>query len=700
MKKHLLLFLLVLVQFLGFAQEKPSWQQLNRHKLACEKILAEFAGKPESIAQLIKEGEDGLKLCADTDYEHKFAFHQALGTGYYYRQDFQKASLYFEQAYKDATAGKMTEKSLKPLGNLISIYHYLGQQTKADSAAQKLKQVIDGVDAPKSKSDAYYNLGLYNQQQKFYYEIALTNFLKSAELHKSVLDTTTIPKLKLDYGTKLMMVAEIYLYLKQPDKALQYLREVEPYLGMSKIVDIATYGKFVRSYALLNQEKEALHYYDLLHQTAAETNGRWSELVSSNLTMATLTQNRKEYRRALAYIDKADKQSKLDNQEILTSAVNLSYGEYYRELKHYGKAAAYFKIAEPGLALFNKEQYIDLLKSLTAVEIALGNSGDAETYYAKFIALSDSLTSQKISLNIAETEAVFQNNFKQQQIEVQNLQLKQNSTQRLWLLSGLALLTLISVLLIIIYHNKKRTAQVLDEKNKTLASLNTELEEANQTKARLFSIISHDLRSPISQIYQFLKLQQLNPQLLNETQRAQLSERIQTATGSLLETMEDLLLWSKTQMSQFKVAMQPTEVAIVVNQCLKLMQLNLEAKNLTVEDKVPPQAVIESDPYYLQTILRNLLQNAIRAAEVGSVIQVDFVQKDGRTSVLSIGNSGGAFSQQQYLASISSEDKAQSLNGLGIRLIAELSEKIHLEVQFSNPLPNFTRADLIFKANG
>lgn len=689
----LLLLLGLFGSFCAFGQAR--WPKLEAHKIACEKILAEFAGKPESIAQLIREGEEGLKLCGNTDYEYQFAFNQALGTGYYYQQDFKKAGTYFERAYKQATAGGMAEKSLKPLGNLVSVYHYLGQQSQADSAALQLKLAIEGVNAPKSKSDAYYNLGLYNQQQKFYYGIALDNFLKSAELHRAVLDTTTIPKLKLDYSAKLMMVAEIYLYLKQPDKAIQYLQEVKPYLGMSKIVDVAAHGRFVRSYALLNDEKAALRYYRLLQKTAAETTGRWSELVSSNLTMATLAQNRKDFRRALSYLDKADKQAKMDNQEILTSSVSLAYGEYYKDLKEYDKAAAYYKVAEHGSALFDKEQYLDLLKSLTAVEIALGNAGEAGEHYAKYLALSDSLTSQKIALNIAETEAVFQNNFKQRQIKVQYLQLAQNRRQRLWLIAGLVLLGLVSVLLIVIYQNKKRTARLLDAKNKALARLNHALEEANQTKARFFSIISHDLRSPISQVYQFLNLQQLNPQLLDETQRAQLSEKIQAATGSLLETMEDLLLWSKTQMSQFKVARQPTEVAVVMGQCLKLMQLNLEAKKLTIDNRVPPNARVITDPDYLQTILRNLLQNAIKAAEPGSVIGVDYTQND-EAVVLSIDNSGAVFSQQDFLGSISGEGNGQGLNGLGLRLIAELSEKIDVKVNFTNPSSNFTRAELVF----
>ncbi|MEJ7674254.1 MAG: hypothetical protein WKF59_16565 [Chitinophagaceae bacterium] len=198
----------------------------------------------------------------------------------------------------------------------------MGLQAKADEAVKKLEQIAESVDTLKNKSDIYYNLGLYYQQQKFYYNIALSNFLKSAELHKPIADTTKILKRKLDYGVKLMGVTEIYLFLKQPEKALQYLEEVKPYLNLSIIFDIAAYGKFLRSYVLLNNQTEALKYYNLLQQTAAKTPGKWSELVSSNLEMATLSLKTKDYELAKSYIDKADKQSKLDNKEILTSAVN------------------------------------------------------------------------------------------------------------------------------------------------------------------------------------------------------------------------------------------------------------------------------------------------------------------------------------------------------------------------------------------
>ena len=447
--------------FLGLncqAQEKNHQQLLDEKKTSLENIMATFSGKPESFDELIKTGKEGLAITTVKEHSYKFLFHHAIGTGFYYKQDFKSAKENFEHAYSEAVKGNMMEKSTKPLGNLVSIYHYMGLQEKADSAARQLKVLAETIDTLKNKSDIYYNLGLYNQQQKFYYSIALDNFLKSAELHKPVADTAKTIKLKTDYGTKLMMVAEIYLYLKQPTKALQYLEEVNPFLNLSKVVDISAYGKFLRSYVQLNNKAEAFRYYNLLQKTAESSPGKWSEMVSSNLEMASLALKEEDYPLAKSYIDKADKQSRIDNKEILTSTVSLSYGDYYRATTDYTQALSYYKKAEHGSSVYNKEQYADLLKSLTAVEILTGNQNDAIATFNKFVTLSDSLTNRKISLNIAEMEAVFQNKNKEQQITSKNLQLTAARRQQLGLIAGFSLLVLIGVLLIIIYKNKKKIA--------------------------------------------------------------------------------------------------------------------------------------------------------------------------------------------------------------------------------------------------
>jgi len=686
----LLLFSLSLV---SQAQQKTHQQLLDEKKATLDGVMAAFSGKPESFDALIQTGTEGLAIAKEGEFDYTFLFHQAIGTGYYYKQDFKSASQNFEAAYTIAVKGNMIEKSTKPLGNLVSIYHYMGLQGKADSAAQQLKQIAETTDTLKNRSDIYYNLGLYNQQQKFYYSIALDNFLKSVELFKPIADTATVTKLKTDYGIKLAMVAEIYLYLKQPAKALQYLEYVKPYLGLSKIVAISAYGKFVRSYVQLNDKSEALRYYDLLHETTATSPGQWSELVSSNLEMSSLALKEKEFELAKSYIDKADKQSKIDNKEILTSSVNLSYGDYYKTIGDYKQALFYYKIAEPGSAIYNKEQYADLLKSLAEVEILTGDRTEAATTFSKYIALSDSLTQRKISLNLAEMEAVFQNKNKQQQIDLQKTQLSFAHKQKIWLIGGLALAALVALLLIVVYRNKKRSAELLDEKNKKLLQLNDALEEANHTKAKLFSIISHDLRSPISQVYQFLKLQQLNPQALNENQKIELSNKIQTATGSLLETMEDLLLWSKTQMSEFKTNIQTTRLLPIINSCQNLLQLNTESKNITYRNLLEENTTVKTDPYYLQTIIRNLLQNAVKAAPENTAIEIGTRQSQNGLTFY-IQNQGGTFTQEEYKQIISSGEYTKSLNGLGLRLVEELSQKIGVTVFFKNKMETGTCVEI------
>ncbi len=694
MQRIIILFSFLFFSFFCAAQSKDHYVLLDKKKAACESILAAFSGKPETFDQLIKEGTEGLAITNAEDHEYKFSFHQAIGTAYYYKQDFKSAKDNLEQAYTEASKGNLVEKSTKPLGHLVSIYHYMGLQTKADEAVKKLEQIAESVDTLKNKSDIYHNLGLYYQQQKFYYNIALSNFLKSAELHKPIADTTKILKKKLDYGVKLMGVAEIYLYLKQPDKALQYLEEVKPNLNLSMIVDITAYGKFLRSYVLLNNQTEALKYYNLLQQTAAKTPGKWSEMVSSNLEMASISLKTKDYQLAKIYIDKADKQSKLDNNEMLTSAVNFSYGDYYKSLNDYSQAAKYYKIAEHGSAIYNKEQYADLLKSLTAVEILSGNKKDAADYFNTYVTLSDSLTQRKIGLNLAEMEAQYQNKNKQEKIDVlsaesiiNNLEIKNANRQRIFFIIAFILLLGIITSMIMMYRNKQKSGRLLQKKNKEMNVLNENLEKANITKAKLFSIISHDLRNPISQVYQFLDLQKTNPDIFNEDEKRKYNEQISVAAGVVLETMEDLLIWSKTQMQQFTISKEKVYASQCVQNIDDLLHSQLEKRKIKLLESIDPLITMQTDKNIITIIIRNLLQNAITYSPDNSTITITAKQQNNTTQLI-IADEGAGMPErirrvfnEPYMAVNSNQ------SGLGLTIVKEMAELIHANIEISSNKP-------------
>ncbi|MDQ8006260.1 MAG: ATP-binding protein [Pedobacter sp.] len=702
MKNYLLTLLLVCLTSLAFAQGNEHTDKLKKQQKKCDEIMATFSGKPETLEALIKEGNIGLKMTKPSDHEFRFAFNMAIGTGYYYKQDFKNTQLHFEQAFDDAQDAKLLEKSLKPLGHLVVLYHYLGLQTKADAAAVKLKYFVESNDTLKTKSHIYYNLGIYNQQQKFYYSIALSNFLKAVELHKPIADTTKIVKQKLDYAVMLSVVAEVYIYMKQPKKAIEYLNEAKPYLGLSKIIDISAYGKFVRSYVQLNNRAEALKYYQLLHATAGEGQGNWSEMVSSSLEIAALEMKAGNFAQAKKYIDKADVQAKKDNKEILTSSVNATYGDYYKALKNYPSAIKYYKLAENGSRTYNKEQYVDLLKSLTAVEILSGNQQSAQTHFNQYVSLSDSLNQSKISLNLAEMEAKFQNQFKEQKIgalnkenDIKDLQLRQEKTTRALLIGGAVLLLLVLAAILYSYRTKQKANLLLAFKNAQLDALNEELSNANQTKTKLFSIISHDLRSPVSQLFTFLKLQQANPNAFSEENKQQHQQKLMQSSRQLLATMEDLLIWSKSQMEHFELMENQIDVEGLFSEAKLLMQNQADAKNLEINIANLGVQSLQSDENLLTIVLRNLIQNAINHAYESTAIDLSTGVNEKNQSFITVANKGDVISEEKINALMNETHVQSKSSGYGLVIVKELLQKIDASLQIVSD-ENSTKMTVFF----
>lgn len=147
-------------------------------------------------------------------------------------------------------------------------------------------------------------------------------------------------------------------------------------------------------------------------------------------------------------------------------------------------------------------------------------------------------------------------------------------------------------------------------------------------------------------------------------------------------------------MSQFKTDIQTVPLLSAVQQCEQLLQLNSEARNVRIENNIPQHAVIETDPNYFQTIIRNLLQNAIKAAPEGSIVKIEATSEEDIIQSITISNTGKPFTQQQYQEALSGSELGKGLSGLGLRIVEELSHKIGATVQFINPEPDMTVATI------
>ncbi|MCF2489420.1 HAMP domain-containing sensor histidine kinase [Dyadobacter sp. CY347] len=700
MKKILLiLFLSTTLLSNIYAQVIPD---LSRYKTTKEKLkaladLCDSLALAEDVEREKAISKYALQLAPANDWYFRSVFHYNLG--FTYESSDPDSSIYFnEQSLADARKGKLPTRIVMVLQRLLfSYYNTAGHTHKSENTLREMLASIDTTKNENTKVALYATIGNY-YSVKGQYNTQIQYLLKSIAIKKKLIEQG-VTKDREDVVVDLMSLSEIYIQMAQGEKGLYYAKEGRKYIVAYKPYLNHHYKDMTDVYILLKQPEMAKIYYDSLAGMITPDNqnaGRRTNKIAADLGFADYYLSNKKLDSAAIFIKRANDLAPKWASEFLMSQVNYMTGELYMAQKQYAKALPLLKAAEPNSTAFGFEIHASLLQSLARCYAATGQWQQAYAYYDKYAPIRDSLYVESSRKSIADAEAQYQNKDKQQQIEMKNIQIDKAKKQLIWLISGLALLALSLVLLGVIYRNKKKNAEILDHKNKELAKLIAELEEANRTKAKLFSIISHDLRSPISQVYQFLKLQQLNPKLLSDLQKAELSEKIQTATGSLLETMEDLLLWSKTQMNQFKADIQPVDVSYIASQSLKLLQLNIDSKNIRIENDVPADTMVRTDPYYLQAIIRNLLQNAVKASDENGLIRLGIKDLENQLTFF-IENGGRAFSQEDYEVILAQKDVGKGLSGLGLKLVDELSVKTGLGVRFENPGESVTRSMVIFQ---
>jgi signal transduction histidine kinase len=316
-----------------------------------------------------------------------------------------------------------------------------------------------------------------------------------------------------------------------------------------------------------------------------------------------------------------------------------------------------------------------------------GNPKAALTYYEEYAAQTDSITKEKLSTNFADQETRYQTARKEQQIasldkenRLEVLELQNASRTRLLLVIGLAALGIIALLLYFIYRNKEKLNRVLNKKNDQLGELNQQLALANETKARLFGIIGHDLRAPVGKIVQLLHLQKENPGLLNEQSKQKHEEKLKTASENVLETMEDLLLWSKSQMQHFTPEFLPLKIKTIIQKESDFLQQSAEDKNLQIHNDVPEDLVFNTDENFLSVIIRNLLQNALKYTEEGTVISISATGRAIEISNKTAGTRSAALNEL-----LQNDEVNSKRSGMGLQIAKDLATAIHAKIFFRQP---------------
>lgn len=222
--------------------------------------------------------------------------------------------------------------------------------------------------------------------------------------------------------------------------------------------------------------------------------------------------------------------------------------------------------------------------------------------------------------------------------------------------------------------------EIIEEKNRRLEYIDSE-------RNRLFSIIAHDLRSPLTTIHGYLDI--LTTEGLEERERVEMEKQLLNLSTHTSEMLNNLLKWSKNQLQTHSVLLETVFVAEALENTIEVQRSVAQKKGVTLLVNIPHTTTIYANKDFIDVVVRNLLSNAIKFTPRGGVVEISADTENG-TSTICIQDNGMGISDAQKPYIFNSEIKPligtdnEKGIGLGLVLCKEFVEKQGGRINFES----------------
>ncbi|MBS4060708.1 MAG: hypothetical protein KG029_09935 [Bacteroidetes bacterium] len=263
----------------------------------------------------------------------------------------------------------------------------------------------------------------------------------------------------------------------------------------------------------------------------------------------------------------------------------------------------------------------------------------------------------------------------------------------------LSLIFFISALLSLFFYfrirglkrNKRRLEKEVDARTKELQETNLdlmheikvrkkteeELNTANQTKDKFFSIIAHDLKNPFNVMLGLTELLYEDFGSFTPKEQKELLQTVGKSTRELYNLLENLLSWSMAQRGKIVYTTEKIDLSKIVNETVFLLTEQAKQKNIELQSAVSPGLAALADKNSISTVLRNFISNAIKFTPLGGSIIITSDDSEAMISI-SVSDTGVGISEEniQKLFRIDEQFKTTGTakekgTGLGLVLCSE-----------------------------
>ncbi len=325
------------------------------------------------------------------------------------------------------------------------------------------------------------------------------------------------------------------------------------------------------------------------------------------------------------------------------------------------------------------------LETLYLISKEMGNTEQALKYHEDYKEISDFLKSSETNSEIGRISAEYEFNKREAELLAASKQAELISTskiqqQQTLLIASVTVIILSGLVMIGMYrnfHQKKANNYLLNLKNQEIQDQAEKLRASNMVKDRIFSMIAHDLRGPLSSLYGVISLIEMNKASQEELDKLipNVARRFKY-TSTLLN---NLLQWAQSQMEGYRVNPEVFDINIVVSNKKALLQTNIDEKRLNF-CQPEGEFLVYADLNMIDLVVQNLLSNAIKFSHLDDDISV-LIETEGDTYKICVKDTGIGIkreNQDQLFSGTFFTTKGtmdESGTGLGLMLCKEFIEK-------------------------
>jgi signal transduction histidine kinase len=454
-------------------------------------------------------------------------------------------------------------------------------------------------------------------------------------------------------------LSTIYLDLKDIQKGLYYGNLSLSYFEQNKNhkyndlyhLPLAIHYYLGRLYQASGKNDEAIHHWNSAIAIGKKNPNMSHYFIASYREIALYLVSKSKLAEAEAYLKNGLKYALDSRFQEETEKLYIQIADLYEKLGKYAESLQYLR------------EYQLLIKNKTT-------------------GISNQMTSFHVLFETYEQQTALRE--KEVQLEKEILKQKQQIQLNSMYLSGLviSILGLFIALYLYrrIYYINKTLAHrniAIQEKNSIIESNAQELQELHKTKDLLYSVIAHDLRAPFNTLTNFSKMMQ---GFIKNNQWQELKNSflvLEESSQKAYWTFENLLGWIQGQTGKLEAKMKIVDIMPLMDEALGLSSSMLLLKNLRINKKIGARYLM-ADPYMLETVLRNLITNAIKFSPEGGLISISTFYENEKIKIL-ICDEGIGMSEDEIKKLFNTESlktSSHSISGLGMLICSQFIDSM------------------------